>query len=99
MFDDSTELLARNFNRLAEMTARIDATIQNAKGSTLEQAVKDGKTIEAMQASCNELRKRIDEFLRARSCFVVSNSHSFLVARLFARELYNRFKTCLPIYA
>ena len=99
MFDDSAELIAKHSNRLAEMNARLEATTQNNEGSTLLQAVKNGKTIEAMQASCNELQKQIDEFLQARSRFVDSNPHSFHEARLFAREVYNRFKTCLPIYA
>jgi hypothetical protein len=99
MFDDSSKLIASHRGRLFEMKARLDATTRNAQGSNLEQAVKNGKTVEAMQASCDELQKQIDEFLQARTRFIDSNPRSFLEARLFAREVYNRFNTCLPIYA
>ena len=99
MFDDSAALLAKHRDRLTEMKARLDAASQSIEGLTLEDAVKNSKTAQAIQASCSELQKQIEEFSRARASFVDSNPHSFHEARLFAREVYNRFKTCLPIYA
>jgi HrpA-like RNA helicase len=99
MFDDAAELLAKHSNRLAEMKTRLDSAVQTMEGSTLEHVVKNSKIIEAIQASCAELQKQIHEFSEARASFVNSNPHSFHEARLFAREVYNRFKTCLPIYA
>jgi len=99
MFEDAAELLSKHSNRLQEMKENLAATAQAMHGSTLEHAVKNRKTVEALQASCSELQKQIDEFSQARASFVASNPHSFLEARLFAREVYNRFKTCLPIYS
>lgn len=46
-----------------------------------------------------ELKKQEVEFRRVRADFLESDPESFSASRLFAREVYNRFATCLPIYA
>eukprot|EP00808_Paulinella_micropora_P012347 g69157.t1 len=53
----------------------------------------------AVESQVQELARQLAEFERAFATFLESATTSFVAARIFAREVYNRFKTCLPIYA
>lgn len=55
--------------------------------------------MEALHSRATEVRKQVAEFEGARAAFLESDPSSFAASRLFAREVFNRFTTCLPIYA
>jgi len=58
------------------------------------------ESMEALSSQAREVRKQIAEFTMARAAFMEADpGSSFAGARVFAREVYNRFRSCLPIYA
>ena len=66
---------------------------------TAAEAVQKVATIEAMRGKARELANQIAEYDRSLQTFLVADPESFRAARIFARETYNRFPTCLPVYA
>ena len=80
----------------------IDNDIRNEekrKTKTIQEASVKATTLEVYEGRRKELQKQIDTFHNAQELFLQSDATSFASARLFAREVYNRFKSCLPIYA
>lgn len=80
----------------------IDADIhteEKRKTKTIQEASVKATTLEVYAGRRKELQKQIATFENSHQLFLQSDAASFASARLFAREVYNRFKSCLPIYA
>jgi HrpA-like RNA helicase len=69
------------------------------KTSSIDEVVKKANTIDVVSASLKEAKRHILEFRSSYEKFLQSDVNSVVAARLFSREVYNRFKTCLPIYS
>lgn len=66
---------------------------------SIDETIRKAASLEAMRSRISEVELQINEFRAAKASFEGSGPFSFRAARQFAREVYNRFKSCLPIYA
>jgi len=98
MLVEAKVLLKRHGQRLSE--ARADLEEEEASPTrTAAQAARKAVALDALRARVKEIEQQRAEFEVARSAFVVAEPESFVAARLFAREVYNRYASSLPIYA
>ncbi len=98
MLRDGDDLIVQHTKRAEEAEAQVLAEQEREPQNGAEAAEK-ASCVAALQGRAREVRKQIAEFSLARAAFLEADAESFAAARVFAREVYNRFKTCLPIYA
>ncbi|CAJ1385100.1 unnamed protein product [Effrenium voratum] len=93
------ELLAKRRERLLALEAEAEAEEEATEATDAGGAERRAAGREAKAAQLAELRKQLAEFEAAQMDFGQADPSSFHAARIFAREAYNRFAKCLPIYA
>lgn len=98
MLAEGERLLLHHDKRLLDAKNSLCALQQQDVQSVAAAAVK-AKSIQTVGGQIQEIERQIESFRRSRATFMESAFSSFRSARIFAREVYNRFKTCLPIYA
>ena len=98
MEEKAMQLLEAAHQREASMATDIH-TEEKRDCTTAAEAAQKVATIEAMRGKALELSKQVAEYDRSLQTFLVADPQSFRAARVFARETYNRFPTCLPVYA
>ena len=98
MMRDGDVLVVQHTKRAETFEVQVAAE-QAREPQNGAEAAEKASSVEALQQRAREVRKQIGEFALARAAFMEADPESFAAARVFAREVYNRFTTCLPIYA
>eukprot|EP00940_MAST-03C_sp_MAST-3C-sp2_P001652 g1652.t1 len=98
MIQESKDLLVKARQRVRIFDHDI-AEEQSRECASANKARLMNATVEALRSKQDELRKQIAEYSRAKMKFFASPRDSFRAARIFARDTYNRFPACLPVYA
>jgi HrpA-like RNA helicase len=98
MLEEANVQMAKRNDQLEMLQKEIDKEA-NKKTNSVQEAALRVTTLEVYQSRKKELEKQIQTFQNAVESFLQADQTSFAAARLFAREVYNRFKNCLPIYA
>ena len=99
MLRQADELLQRSSQWIADAKARVEQEREQPYEETTKGMQRRRRILDAAEQKVEELEKQREEFQGARGAFLEARGDSFSAARLFAREVYNRFPACLPIYA
>jgi HrpA-like RNA helicase len=93
------DALITQHSRRAEEAEALFADEKAKQPANGQESAAKASSLDALHGRVLEVGKQIAEFSLARAAFLESDPDSFAASRVFAREVYNRFKTCLPIYA
>ena len=103
MSEESDRLISEHQKRIRNCEINLDKE-KIVDAHTAAAAERKADIVSVQEGRLRELRRQLDEFQKSKATFLGSHSHSFAASRIFAREVYNRFRTdheqkCLPIYA
>ena len=99
MLRQADDLLQQSSQWIADAKARVEQEREQPYEETTKGMQRRRQILDAAEQKVEELEKQREEFEGARGAFLEARGDSFSAARLFAREVYNRFPACLPIYA